>query len=95
MVVGLCELAVALPGNRSLKEKRRVVRGLIDRLRARHRISVAEVADNDDHERGVIGFAVVGSDRTRVRAVLDDVLRTVDETCPADVVTRDLEVEDW
>ena len=95
MVVGLCELAIALPGNRSLKEKRRVVRGLVDRLRARHRISVAEVADNDVHNRGVVGFAVVGNDRRRVRSVVDAVLQTVEETCPADVVEQEVEVADW
>jgi len=95
VVVGLCEFALALPGNRSLKQKRRVVRGLVDRLRARHRIAVAEVADNDDHTRGVVGFAVVGNDRVRVRAVVDDVMRTVEETCPAEVVEQEMEVEDW
>ena len=95
MVVGLCELTLVLPGNRSLKGKRKVVRGLVDRLRARHRIAVSETAENDTHDRGVVGFAVVGNDRRRVRAVLDDVLRTVEETCPAEVIDQELEVVDW
>ena len=94
-MVGLCEFAVALPGNRSLKEKRKVVRGLVDRLRSRHRVAVAEVADNDVHTRGVIGFSVVGNDRTRVRAVVDTVLRTAVETCAAEVVEEEVEVMEW
>jgi len=56
---------------------------------------VAEVADNDVHSRGVIGFAVVGNDRRRVRSVVDAVLQTVEETCPADVVEQEVEVADW
>ena len=64
----MCEFAVLLPGNDSLKDKRKVVKGLADRLRARHHISVAEVADNDLHDRGMLGFAVVGNERQYVRS---------------------------
>ena len=95
MILGLCQFAVALPGNRSLKDKRRVVRGLVDRVRARHRVAIAEVADNDVHDRGVVGFAVVGNDRRAVRSVLDAVMRTVEDTCPAEVVESEVEVTEW
>ncbi len=93
--MGLCEIGISMPENRSLKDKRKVVRGLADRLRQRHRISVAEIGSLDVHSRGELGFAVVGNDRTHVRAVLDDVLRTAVETCPAEIVDEELEVLEW
>ena len=84
-----------MPENRSLKDKRKVVRGLADRIRQRHRVSVAEVGALDVHTRGELGFAVVGNDRTYVRSVVDDVLRTAVETCPAEIVDEEIEVMEW
>ena len=72
-----------------------MVRSLCDRLRSRYRIALAEVADNDVHTRGVLGFAVVGNDRRQVRSVIDAVMETVNETCPADVVEQEVEVMQW
>ena len=95
MYVGVLRLSLHIPSARSLKDKRRVVRGLVDRVRARHRVAIAEVADNDVHDRGVVGFAVVGNDRRAVRSVLDAVMRTVEDTCPAEVVESEVEVTEW
>jgi uncharacterized protein YlxP (DUF503 family) len=88
-------MAISMPENRSLKEKRKVVRGLTDRLRQRHRISVAEIGSLDVHTRGEVGFAVVGNDRTYVRSRIEDVLRTAVETCPAEIVDEEIEVIEW
>lgn len=93
--MGLCQLGISMPENRSLKDKRKVVRGLADRLRQRHKVSVAEVGALDVHTRGEVGFAIVGNDRSHVKAVLDDVLRTAVETCPAEIVDEEIEVLEW
>ncbi len=53
----------------SLKEKRSIVRAVIDGVRVRWGVSVGEVADNDVHQSAVLGIALVGS---RI-GVLDDV----------------------
>ena len=95
MIVGLTQFSIHLPENRSLKGKRKIVRGLADRIRARHRVSVAEVGAQDVHTVGELGFAVVGSDRTVVRSIVDEVLRTAVETCPAEIVDEEIEVMEW
>ena len=60
MVVGICTLVIHLPYSRSLKDKRKVVKSLKDRLRARHNISVAEVDSQDLWQRAVLGIAAIG-----------------------------------
>jgi len=45
MFVGVARIVVQIPGARSLKDRRGVVRSYKDRVRARLRISVAEVGD--------------------------------------------------
>ena len=50
----------------SLKDKRRVVRGLIDRVSSRFNVSVSEVSDLDDLDFGSFGFAYVSNGDDRV-----------------------------
>ncbi len=69
MVVGPLRLSLLLRGWRSLKEKRRVVRGLKDRVRARFNVSVAEVDAQESHQRAEIGVAMVSNDGVHITTV--------------------------
>lgn len=86
MVVGSLEVHLRMDGSRSLKDKRRVLRPLIERLRRDLHASVAEVGDNDLWNVTVIGVACVGSSRLQVQQTLDGAIRIVDEY--ADVVVE-------
>ncbi len=77
-----------MDGCRSLKEKRRVLRPLIERLRRDLHLSVAEVGDNDLWNVAMIGVACVGSTGLQVQQALDCAVRIVDEC--ADVVVESL-----
>ena len=50
------------PTPQSLKDKRRIVRGLIDRVRERFQVAAAEVDDQDVWQTAVVGFACVSND---------------------------------
>ena len=47
MNVGVCRIDLELPGSRSLKDKRRAVRSIVDRVRSRFNVAIAEVDRND------------------------------------------------
>lgn len=79
MVIGTLRIVLQIPSARSLKEKRQVVRRVVDRVRARFNVSIAEVADNDRWQTATLGVAVVSNSRPFVNEVLDKVLRAVDE----------------
>ena len=87
MVVGISVLELHLPQARSLKDKRRVVKSLVERLHQRLRVSIAETDFHDLHQRAEIGVAVVGMSATEVGRLLDGVRREAD-TEPEAVVTR-------
>jgi len=63
MVVGVLHLALTIPEAMSLKDKRRAIRGLKDRLGRRHNVSVAEVDNLDEHRRCQLAVAMVSNDR--------------------------------
>ncbi len=76
----------------SLKEKRRVVRSLIDRTRARHNIAAAEVDFQDLHQRAQIAFVSVASAEEPLRLLFDRIVAEAEEIVPGGVseVARDL-----
>jgi uncharacterized protein YlxP (DUF503 family) len=77
VVVGALEFQLHLPDVHSLKEKRAVVRPIVDGARHRYAVSAAEVDQHDKWQRAALGFAAVAGSEAHVREVLDAVERFV------------------
>ena len=71
------ELDLRFPGCRSLKEKRSVLRPVIDGLRNRNRVAVAETGHQELWQRASVGLAVVSATPTQARLVMDEAERFV------------------
>ena len=102
--VGVLRLGLYVPGARSLKDKRRVVASVRDRLRARHGLSVAEVGHLDDHLRAIMAVGMVSNDPRHLRSVLDQIASDLQNWCEARIESASVEVlrpfgggaaEDW
>ncbi len=66
-----------VPASRSLKAKRAAVRPIVDTLRHRFHVSVAEVDHQDRWQRAAIAVAVVAESNHHLTEVLDTVERFV------------------
>lgn len=77
MIVGVLILTWEVPAV-SLKEKRGIMRPIIDRARARFNASVAEVQALDDVASAVIGIAVASNDRRHADSQIQTILRTIE-----------------
>ena len=66
-----------VPESRSLKAKRAAIRPIVDGLRHRFRISVAEIDHHDQWQRAGIAVAIVAESDGRVQELLDAVERFV------------------
>ena len=77
MVVGVLQLELSIGDAMSLKDKRRVVLSLKDRIRHGHNVSVAEVGGLDEHRRAVLGVAMVANDLRYVQGELDKIVAFV------------------
>jgi len=78
VVVGILRLELCIEGAMSLKDKRRVVRSLKDRLMHRHNVSVAETDWLDEHRRAEIGVAMIANDARFVESCLQKIVNEVD-----------------
>src|SRR5262249_52766449 len=95
MVVGISRIVLGIPEARSLKDKRSVVRRVIDRVRNKFNAAVAEVGDLDVHRRAVIGVSVVSNDRRHANEMLDTIGAFVSGASEAVVLDRAIEIETY
>ena len=72
MTVGVLRIRLRLPA-RSLKEKRTIVKSVVERVRARFNASAAEVDDADTWDRATIGVVVVSNDRRHADSQLQEI----------------------
>lgn len=75
MVVGVGYISVQLFESHSLKEKRRVVRSVIERARSRFNASVAEVDYLDSWQMAGIGFSCVSNSGAHADRMLAEIVR--------------------
>lgn len=90
MTIGTLEIRIVIHSSFSLKDKRRVVKSMKDRLRNRFNVSVAEVGSQNDRKQAILGVAMVGTDQPYLDGALNHVLRFVRAVPEADLVDFEL-----
>jgi uncharacterized protein YlxP (DUF503 family) len=88
VVVGLVIFELHLPACQGLKPKRKVVKGLVDRIHARFRVSVAETDHHDLHQRAEISVAIVAQREGELERMFDEIERVVEGVGPEAFITR-------
>lgn len=91
MIVGILKVILAIPASNSLKDKRQVVKSLLDTARNRFNVSAAEIDHLDLHRRAGLGFASVSNDKTVANRMLDKVLDMIESNPMCEVVEVELD----
>ena len=87
MLVGLSVFELHLPYSRSLKDKRRVVKSLVDKIHQRFRVSVTETDFHDLHQRAEISMAAVTNGEGEMENLME-AIRSLVENQPEAFLTR-------
>lgn len=90
MLVILARADLRIPGCRSLKEKRHVVKTLTAAIRSRFEVSVAEVGSQDLWQRAELGLAVVAADAHHARRVVHAIERFIEGSPGVEVIEVDV-----
>jgi uncharacterized protein len=91
MTVGILQLELSIGDAMSLKDKRRVILSLKDRIAHAHNVSIAEVGYLDEHRRSIIGIAMVANDRSYVEGGLSKLVDFVRMVPNVDLVDYQIE----
>ncbi len=92
MNVGILQVALLVRAAHSLKEKRRVIKSLKERLRQAFNISVSEVGSQDVWQSADLGVAMVGTDAKFVNQVLSQVMNRIEAERDVEIVDSQMEI---
>ncbi len=92
MTIGVVQVDFHLPGAFSLKDRRRVVKGICRRLHNRYNCSVAEVGDKERWTWASIAVCIVGDNARFVNSQLDTVIQYCSSLRDAEMVNCNLEL---
>lgn len=90
MTVGLLTVELHIPGARSLKDKRAVLRRLKDRI-GRLNVSIAEIDHHDLRQRAALGVVTVGVDQEIAERTLQGVADEIDRLEPGLLLRTEIE----
>ncbi len=92
MVVGSLKIEFRLTDNRSLKGKRKVVRSMVDKVKSRCNVSIAEGGSNDTWQKIELGISAVGNDRRHIDSSLNHILSFLESLYLAEIVHTEMEI---
>lgn len=92
MIVATLLLAIRIAGAETLKDKRKVVKSLLEKTRNRFHVAIAEVEDLDQIRCAIIGIATVSNNERHAESTLDHVLRALDSNpeITVEILQRDV-----
>ena len=91
MTIGVLQLEIEVIDAMSLKDKRRAIKSVKDKIAHRYNVSVAEVGSLDSLRHGVLGVAMVSNDHAYVQGALDQIVDYVRSMHQADLERYSIE----
>ncbi|WP_432665715.1 DUF503 domain-containing protein [Wukongibacter baidiensis] len=92
MIIGSCEVELIIFSANSLKEKRQIIKSLIQRIQSRFNVSIAEVDLNDIWRRSVVGFACVTTSSKHANQMINTVIRFIENDNRVEIVNCETEL---
>ena len=86
MIVSMIQFILEIPASASLKDKRRVIKSLKDRIQSKFKVSVAEVDLQSSIKFAQIGVALVSNSKRYGESVMQKILSFVEEHTPGRMI---------
>ncbi len=92
MIIGSLSIKLAIRSSRSLKDKRRIIKSLKDRIRNKFNVSISETGAQDNLQCSEISIAMVGTDKQYVNSALSSLMNSFRFYPQVDLVDYELEL---
>lgn len=77
VLIGL-KISFIIHESKSLKDKRSVVKSIIQKIRNKYNVSVSEIGDNDIINKAIIGIGIVGNSYNLCNNILNSVIHDIE-----------------
>lgn len=92
MIIGSCSLKLRIYEAHSLKDKRSVIKSIIERIKSRFNVSIAEVDLNDKWEVAEIGIVCVTNDTKHAQQIISNVMNFIDEDGRVEIIEENISI---
>ena len=92
MKVAILQFSMQIPSAFSLKDKRRVVNALKEKIRSKFNVSIAETEDQDQWDLATFGVAMAGADARYINGAMDKLIETLGNWPEAELLDHQLEI---
>jgi len=91
VIIGTLQLELYFSEPQSLKEKRVLLKSLVDRIRRRFNVSVSEIDGMDLWQKTTLAVAAVGNQTRYVNQILDRIAEFIRNENKLEIVKQELE----
>ncbi len=92
MVIGILELEIKLFFSDSLKDKRRIIKSLIDRIRNNFNVSVSEIRHQDLWQRAGLGIALLTTEGKFAQSILSKIVDFIKKDKKISLIDSKMEI---
>jgi len=92
VVVGTLKISLYIHNQQSLKEKRKVVKSIVTKVRNKFNASIGEIGSNDKWQLVELGISTSANDRRFVNSTLDTILSYIDSLYLGEIIDSRLEI---
>lgn len=93
MHIGVCTLHLRLLESRSLKDKRRAIKSVKDKIRNKFNVSIAEIDRMDEWQWATLGVACVSNDARFTNSILSNIVEFINRTHMVELVDYEIEIQ--
>jgi|WetSurSiteA1Bulk_404760.scaffolds.fasta_scaffold97697_2 uncharacterized protein len=95
MKVLVSKISLFIPHSESLKDKRRVLKAIKDRVWSKFRASISEVEDQDSRQHAVLGLSFVSNDASLLDSVMNKTVDLIEASFPGFLEGFDYTIENY
>lgn len=92
MIIGSCVVELSLGGVFSLKEKRHIVKSIVQRIQARFNVSIAEVDAQDKWQYAVLGICCVSNSSAHANSMMSKVVNFIENDGRVVLINYSIEI---
>ena len=90
MIIGLLTLEIYIPYSHSLKEKRKTLNKIKDRLKKKYNIAFAELSYLNKWQRSKIGLVTLNAQKSMVEKIFQSVIREIEENIEGEILQKEI-----
>jgi len=92
MIIGVCRIILSIPESFSLKDKRRIKKSIVEKVRNKFNVSIAEIEAQDILNELILGISCISTDSNYIYKTFSDVIKLVEREKDSIIVDYEISI---